>query len=170
VISLQCAHCSKNYRVPEKYAGKKIRCPQCTGIIPVPAPEPEDSPLGGLAGFLDSELASGPAVADPRPRAAAARDDSPIEATVCEDPRYNAGRFPSSIGYSSYEQNSRKKFSGGSKKVLYIAGGVLLGLTLLLVVGSSDRSAASGIFFGLCLVSYCYCTTSRVYGIGLRRS
>ena len=43
-IQVQCAGCQKEFRVPDKVAGKKIKCPKCTGVIEVPAGEPAAEP------------------------------------------------------------------------------------------------------------------------------
>lgn len=33
---VQCPHCSKTLKVPDTVAGKKIRCPACSGVVSVP--------------------------------------------------------------------------------------------------------------------------------------
>lgn len=38
-ISLTCSKCSGKLRVADNLAGKKIKCPKCSAILPVPAPE-----------------------------------------------------------------------------------------------------------------------------------
>lgn len=36
-LEIQCPHCRRNFRVPEKYAGKRVKCPECEGTIGIPA-------------------------------------------------------------------------------------------------------------------------------------
>ena len=36
-ISVKCAECGKGLRAPDALAGKKAKCPQCGGVIPIPA-------------------------------------------------------------------------------------------------------------------------------------
>ena len=38
-ITFDCA-CGKTLRVPDQHAGKRVRCPACTGVATVPEPEP----------------------------------------------------------------------------------------------------------------------------------
>lgn len=37
MISVQCRRCDQPYRLPDRAAGKKIACPNCRGVIAVPA-------------------------------------------------------------------------------------------------------------------------------------
>lgn len=60
-IEIRCPQCRRRFRVPEKYAGKRIRCPQCQGTIAVPAAE------GPTAG-ADQTVAKRPTVAPRAPR------------------------------------------------------------------------------------------------------
>lgn len=36
-IEFQCPHCHRRFRVPEKYAGKRVKCPNCGDAIGIPA-------------------------------------------------------------------------------------------------------------------------------------
>ena len=36
-IEFQCPQCHRRFRVPEKYAGKRVKCPNCGGAIGMPA-------------------------------------------------------------------------------------------------------------------------------------
>ena len=47
-LEIQCPHCRRKFRVPEKYAGKRVKCPKCEETFAVPAakqPAP-DEPVG----------------------------------------------------------------------------------------------------------------------------
>jgi hypothetical protein len=35
-IEVVCPSCARQFRVPDKVAGKKIKCPKCAGVLPVP--------------------------------------------------------------------------------------------------------------------------------------
>ncbi len=35
-IAVTCDSCGKNLKVPDKFAGKKAKCPKCKGVIRVP--------------------------------------------------------------------------------------------------------------------------------------
>jgi hypothetical protein len=39
-IEVNCSGCQRTFRVPDKVAGKKIKCPKCANILQVPAPAP----------------------------------------------------------------------------------------------------------------------------------
>jgi hypothetical protein len=43
-ITISCS-CGKNLRVKDELAGKRIKCPACAGVIPVPAPPKEEPEL-----------------------------------------------------------------------------------------------------------------------------
>ncbi len=40
-IPVTCDNCGKSYNIPDRYAGKKVKCPQCEGPISVPSDDPE---------------------------------------------------------------------------------------------------------------------------------
>ena len=44
MIKFRCENCDKKIGVPEKYAGKLVKCPQCAEPARVPQPEPEPGP------------------------------------------------------------------------------------------------------------------------------
>src|SRR5260370_6218107 len=37
MIQVKCPHCSKDIRAADEHAGKKIRCPGCKEVLPLPA-------------------------------------------------------------------------------------------------------------------------------------
>ena len=43
MISFDCSGCKCNYKVPEEYAGKRVRCKKCNAITEIPIDELEDS-------------------------------------------------------------------------------------------------------------------------------
>ena len=43
-IEIQCRECSRKFRVAEKYAGKRVKCPKCQGLIEIPAAVEPASP------------------------------------------------------------------------------------------------------------------------------
>ncbi|HOK95558.1 MAG TPA: hypothetical protein PK052_04890 [Anaerohalosphaeraceae bacterium] len=46
MIRFDCSKCEHNYRVPDEYAGKRIRCKACDTVITIPAPETETVKCG----------------------------------------------------------------------------------------------------------------------------
>ncbi len=36
MAAIQCPSCAKELNVPQQYAGKKVRCPNCQGVLSVP--------------------------------------------------------------------------------------------------------------------------------------
>ncbi|MEM7625999.1 MAG: hypothetical protein AAF333_10255 [Planctomycetota bacterium] len=71
MIKFRCGNCQKKIGVPEKYAGRAIKCPGCETRLSVPKPpepEPEavsalDDALPDLAGLAALEAAAAPAAA-----------------------------------------------------------------------------------------------------------
>ena len=58
MIAIECA-CGRKLKVKDEHTGKRIRCPECSGPVKVPAPEPEESFLDDLdevEGESDEEL------------------------------------------------------------------------------------------------------------------
>jgi DNA-directed RNA polymerase subunit RPC12/RpoP len=43
-ITFSCA-CGRQLQMDDEYAGKRARCPECAGVVVVPAPVPEPPPL-----------------------------------------------------------------------------------------------------------------------------
>lgn len=41
-VSVSCKGCKSSLKVPEQFAGKKIKCPKCAGIVAVPALDEEE--------------------------------------------------------------------------------------------------------------------------------
>ena len=44
MLKFRCSICDKKIGVPDEYAGKKVKCPQCTNPVVVPEPEPQAQP------------------------------------------------------------------------------------------------------------------------------
>jgi hypothetical protein len=43
MVDFKCGKCDQKFSVPDKYAGKRIRCKQCNFINTVPGGKPADS-------------------------------------------------------------------------------------------------------------------------------
>lgn len=67
-IDVQCSQCQKRFRISEKFAGKRVKCPKCGGVIPVP-----EEPSQGTREAADSDAATG------EPSGGAASDVQPVE-------------------------------------------------------------------------------------------
>lgn len=54
MIEFDCSKCGRRYRVSDQYAGKRVRCRQCTTINLIPASEPEKVSCGdSVAAYND---------------------------------------------------------------------------------------------------------------------
>jgi len=54
-LEISCPSCQAKFRAPEKYAGKKIKCPKCQGVITVPG-----AAAAGSAGAASAAPKPGP--------------------------------------------------------------------------------------------------------------
>ena len=48
-IEVTCGSCNRRLRVPDKTAGKKIKCPKCQGVIQVPDTAPAEAAVPAMA-------------------------------------------------------------------------------------------------------------------------
>lgn len=55
-ITLSCPSCQKPYQVPDKLAGKQVRCQQCSHVFTVAAPQPAAFQPVGLDPLLGADL------------------------------------------------------------------------------------------------------------------
>ncbi len=74
MIKFHCAHCDQKIGVPDEHAGKRIKCPNCGAIVPIPMPEPALDQLAEAA--LQAEAGAG-APALQAPPTSAARPGPP---------------------------------------------------------------------------------------------
>lgn len=51
MIEFSCTKCRKNYRVSDNYAGKRVRCKECSSVNQIPAAEPKQSSGDSVAAF-----------------------------------------------------------------------------------------------------------------------
>jgi DNA-directed RNA polymerase subunit RPC12/RpoP len=56
MIRFDCFKCGHSYRVPDKYAGKRVRCKECSEINLVPSVELERVGCGDSVANLNSFL------------------------------------------------------------------------------------------------------------------
>ena len=56
MIRFDCFKCGHSYRVPDKYAGKRVRCKECGEINLIPAVELETVGCGDSVANLNSLL------------------------------------------------------------------------------------------------------------------
>ncbi|HEX4608047.1 MAG TPA: hypothetical protein VH092_07570 [Urbifossiella sp.] len=160
-IQVECANCRTWLGAPDAAAGRKIRCPKCQAIMPIPAtapPAPEAPPAGGRGGAfnLDAAVTSAgpsrgrdrgergdrgerrrrdddpPSDRDDRPRRPRPRDDDPAE-----DDRPSRG------------SNGRGKRGGSKKSSPVILIALVGGLVFLTCCGGGgyfawDRIAEVG--------------------------
>ena len=56
MIKFDCIKCKHSYRVADKYAGKRVRCRECSTINQIPAAEPEKISCGDSVAAFNSLL------------------------------------------------------------------------------------------------------------------
>jgi hypothetical protein len=56
MIKFNCSKCGHSYRVSDQYAGKRVRCRECTTINKISAPEPEKVSSGDSVAAFNSLL------------------------------------------------------------------------------------------------------------------
>ena len=54
---IQCSLCGKKYKLPEKYAGRKLKCKECGDLLPVPQKQTSDTDafMNALDAAVDEE-------------------------------------------------------------------------------------------------------------------
>jgi hypothetical protein len=61
-IDIVCPSCGKRLKAPDTAAGKRVKCPQCSAAVPVPAapaaarPISAPPPMSGVADLIDEAL------------------------------------------------------------------------------------------------------------------
>ena len=97
-IKFACKECSKTYKVPEKYAGKRLKCKACGADVRVP-----------------SESQSG--VSSKRAAAVSKRSIAETSGRVSSSSSSKSGRSSSSSSRSSSSKSGRSSTSEGAKSV-----------------------------------------------------
>lgn len=69
MIRVQCLSCEKQLRVPEKYAGRRVKCPGCGKGVRVEEPEAEDDSGYSDKDYYDDEPEPSPRKAAPHRKA-----------------------------------------------------------------------------------------------------
>lgn len=88
-IAFRCAACGFQARVPDSYAGKRGKCPQCKGVVQIPAAAQSAAPAPAAAAAAPSstESPAAPAApATPTVRASAESPAAPTARTSTESP------------------------------------------------------------------------------------
>ena len=83
-IALTCT-CGREMRIKEEFAGRKVRCPDCQGIVTVPQPGPEEEEV--LTAELHEEGETRPGRSSVTARRPRPRDEEDEETGVQEEPR-----------------------------------------------------------------------------------
>ena len=82
-----CHSCNSKIRVPDKAAGKRVKCPKCATLLTVPAADPAPGPDPETAGVSTTPLPPAPATDSPAEEPAASSDEAAentIGTEVCE--------------------------------------------------------------------------------------
>jgi DNA-directed RNA polymerase subunit RPC12/RpoP len=84
-IDIQCEKCKKRFRVPDKFGGRRVKCPNCAEAILVQAGKPAEGDSGKEQptdeAAADSDIGSTPAV-EPERRPAAAKKPAQPDSSV----------------------------------------------------------------------------------------
>ena len=56
MIKFDCIKCGHSYRVQDQYAGKRVRCKECSTINKIPAAEPKKVDCGDSVAAYNSLL------------------------------------------------------------------------------------------------------------------
>ena len=129
-LSITCSNCDKKLKVKEELAGKKIRCPDCSTAISVPA----------KSAAADDDLSDDrDEPASPRRKRRVVKDEDDFDDMPVLKPRGPKSKKKSSTGKSS---GMRWLLLGGSFTVgLVVVLGVILGASKLVGKFNADRQA-----------------------------
>ena len=84
-IAAQCGSCQKRFKAPDKLAGKKVKCPQCGGVIAIPVPQPPKEDAGDRSGLAEPPQAPAPTPAKPKSEPEPARTCPSCSAALVEN-------------------------------------------------------------------------------------
>jgi len=56
MIKFECSKCGKSYRVTDEYAGKRVRCKDCSTVNVIPSPQQEKTGCGDSVAAYNSLL------------------------------------------------------------------------------------------------------------------
>jgi hypothetical protein len=73
-IAAECKSCHKRFKANDKLAGKKVKCPQCGGVIQIPTPPPPKEEEGDLYALAEQPGAPAPGRSKPEPQPESARN------------------------------------------------------------------------------------------------
>src|SRR5262245_13183136 len=153
-IAVVCPECDAKLRVGDQFAGKKVRCPKCSGVIPVSA-EPEEVAItekprravGGLNGAGHSNGAGHGAMAPAKATSRLPDDDDemPVKKTrsADADDDTDLDEKPRKKKKKKKEKESKALLIGllCGGGLLLIGGGVLL---IILLSGGGDDTKKGG--------------------------
>jgi HEAT repeat protein/S1-C subfamily serine protease len=123
-IRVTCPDCDKQIQVADTLAGRRVKCPKCTALIPVPSPDEDDIPV--LEGIEEDE----PRAPAKGPKKTAARNAVTTKKIVAPKKVASAPAKRRRDDDEDEDDDDRGSSSGKSNKGLVIAvsaiGGVLL--------------------------------------------
>lgn len=173
-IAAECGACHKRFKAPDKLAGKRVKCPQCGGVIQVPAPQAPVVEKPAAASLLDEEQVPKSAA----PAAAAAAAPAAAQCPSCGAPLaakavlcvscghdLRTGQKVESkpppipttdgpqvtLGKKDWDQEEKKKTKGKKKKKKKRRGDLPQGIAFLRGLAVSFGSGLIGSFMWLAL-------------------
>lgn len=123
-LTARCHDCGKSIKVKDEFAGKKVRCPNCSSIIEIPAKpdvaDDDDFPMGEL------------------PAAKPARRTDDDDLSDLDDAPVAKRRVPKPVKKKSTQEKSTNKKSTGtnSKLVLRIVGWGSIAVVVIVLIAS----------------------------------
>src|SRR5262245_63539763 len=64
-LDVKCPGCSAQFRVKEEHAGKKLKCPKCSKVVPIPAKPAEEEVVEDVEVVDEEEQAAEESAGDP---------------------------------------------------------------------------------------------------------
>ncbi len=148
-IAVQCGSCHKRFAAKDELAGRKVKCPQCGGVLTIPKPGAgPEAARQGTEPRDDHAVASPPAGKAESPAAGTARGPEKAPDVEPKCPSCGASVKAGAVlcvqcGYGL--QTGKKLKAGGSKKkpakrafpwlIVSIAGGACVALIVAGIIG-----------------------------------
>ena len=131
-INVLCEECLMEFAVPEKFAGKRVKCKECGGAVAVPKPAAQEASADEAEADLDEEL-----------------EPSPVKRKSAPPAKRKSGSPARKKKSADSGDGSASSFPGLNAKTFKIAGFALYLLCLLIgLISDRATGVVCGIWFG----------------------
>ncbi len=170
-IQVECPECAKEYRVPDKAAGRRIRCKECDGPISIPQPKRQTSPPKRRRPVEHNEFddEDDDDDFDERPQRRRRRPADDYDEEYDERPRRRRPAYDDDDDFDERPQRRRskqaKKSGGGFRWGPLVA---LAGIPLLfigVVVGSFLGGNEMGMYLGIALMNIAFGVSAAISAV-----